>query len=42
LITFLTDDPEPLREALTAAVEYVRSFAATPKRRRPRPRKQTG
>ena len=42
LITFLTDDPEPLREALTAAVEYVRSFAATTKRRRPRPRKQTG
>jgi TetR/AcrR family transcriptional regulator, transcriptional repressor for nem operon len=42
LITFLTDDPEPLTEALTAAVEYVRSFGATPKRRRPRPRKQTG
>ena len=42
LVTFLTDDPEPLRAALTAAVEYVRSFAATPKRRRPGPRKQTG
>ncbi len=41
LITFLTDDPEALREALRAAVEYVRSFAATPKRRR-RPRQQTG
>ena len=33
LLTFLTDDPEPLRAALTAAVDYVRSFAATPKRR---------
>jgi TetR/AcrR family transcriptional regulator, transcriptional repressor for nem operon len=34
LVTFLTDDPEPLRAALTGAVEYIRSFAATPKRRR--------
>jgi len=34
LLTFITDDPEPLRAALTAAVDYVRSFAATPKRRR--------
>jgi TetR/AcrR family transcriptional repressor of nem operon len=42
LVTFVTDDPEPLRVALTAAVEYVRSFAATPKRRRSEPRKQTG
>ncbi len=42
LLTFVTDDPEPLRAALTAAVEYVRSFAATPKRRRSGPRKQTG
>jgi TetR/AcrR family transcriptional repressor of nem operon len=42
LVTFLTDDPEPLRAALTGAVEYVRSFAGTPKRRRSRPRKQTG
>ena len=42
LITFLTDDPEPLREALTAAVEYVRSFAATTKRRRPSRPKKTG
>jgi TetR/AcrR family transcriptional regulator, transcriptional repressor for nem operon len=42
LITFVTDDPEPLRAALTGAVRYVRSFAGTPKRRRFGPRKQTG
>jgi TetR/AcrR family transcriptional repressor of nem operon len=42
LLTFVTDDPEPLRAALTGAVEYVRSFAAAPKRRRSGPRKQTG
>ena len=36
LVTFLTDDPEPLRAALTGAVEYVRSFAGTPKRRKPK------
>jgi AcrR family transcriptional regulator len=42
LVTFLTDDPEPLRAALTGAVEYVRSFAGAPKRRRSGPRKQTG
>jgi TetR/AcrR family transcriptional repressor of nem operon len=42
LVTFVTDDPEPLRAALTGAVEYVRSFAATPKRRRSGLRKQTG
>jgi TetR/AcrR family transcriptional repressor of nem operon len=30
LLTFITDDPEPLRAALTAAVDYVRSFATTP------------
>jgi TetR/AcrR family transcriptional regulator, transcriptional repressor for nem operon len=41
LVTFLTDDPEPLRAALTGAVEYVRSFAGTPKRRRSAPRKRT-
>jgi AcrR family transcriptional regulator len=34
LVTFLTNDPEPLRAALTGAVEYIRSFAATPRRRR--------
>jgi TetR/AcrR family transcriptional regulator, transcriptional repressor for nem operon len=39
LVTFLTDDPEPLRAALTGAVEYVRSFAGTPNRRRSEPRK---
>ncbi|ORV58621.1 TetR family transcriptional regulator [Mycobacterium fragae] len=27
LLTYATDDPEPLRTALNAAVEYVRSFA---------------
>ncbi len=42
LVTFLTDDPEPLRAALTAAIEYVRSFAPIPRRRRSGPRKQTG
>ena len=42
LLTFVTDDPEPLRTALTAAVDYVRSFAATRKPRRPGSRKQTG
>ncbi len=41
LLTFVTDDPEPLRTALTAAVDYVRSFAATRKPRRPASRKQT-
>ena len=40
LVTFVTDDPEPLRAALTGAVEYVRSFASTTKRRRSGPRKQ--
>ncbi len=42
LVTFVTDDAEPLRAALSAAVEYVRSFASTPKRRRSGPRKPTG
>jgi TetR/AcrR family transcriptional regulator, transcriptional repressor for nem operon len=42
LVTFLTDDPEPLRAALTGAVEYISSFATSPKRRRSGPRKQTG
>jgi TetR/AcrR family transcriptional regulator, transcriptional repressor for nem operon len=39
LLTFITDSPEPLRAAVNAAVEYVRSFAATAtahKARRPR------
>jgi TetR/AcrR family transcriptional regulator, transcriptional repressor for nem operon len=31
LVTYATDDPEPLRTALNAAVEYVRSFAPTAK-----------
>jgi AcrR family transcriptional regulator len=42
LVTFITNDPEPLRAALTGAVDYVRSFAATPGRRRSGSRRQTG
>jgi TetR/AcrR family transcriptional repressor of nem operon len=34
LITYATDDREPLRAALNAAVDYVRSFAPAPKPRR--------
>jgi AcrR family transcriptional regulator len=33
LVTYITDSPEPLRAAVNAAVEYVRSFAPAPKRR---------
>ncbi|MFZ3271116.1 MAG: TetR/AcrR family transcriptional regulator, partial [Mycobacterium sp.] len=33
LVTCATDDPEPLRAALNAAVDYVGSFASAPKRR---------
>jgi TetR/AcrR family transcriptional regulator, transcriptional repressor for nem operon len=29
LVTYITNSPEPLRAAVNAAVEYVRSFAAT-------------
>jgi TetR/AcrR family transcriptional regulator, transcriptional repressor for nem operon len=36
LMTYATDSPDPLRTALNAAVEYVRSFAAAPKSARPR------
>jgi TetR/AcrR family transcriptional regulator, transcriptional repressor for nem operon len=36
LITYVTDNPEPLRTALNAAVEYVRSFAPSPNSRRSR------
>ena len=32
-VTYVTDNPEPLRTVLNAAVEYVRSFAPEPKRR---------
>jgi AcrR family transcriptional regulator len=38
LVTYATDDPEPLRIALDAAVEYVRSFAPAAKARRTRGR----
>jgi AcrR family transcriptional regulator len=34
LVTYATDNPEPLRIALNAAVEYVRSFAPSAKSRR--------
>jgi AcrR family transcriptional regulator len=40
LITYITDDPEPLRAAVTAAVEYVRSFAPTKRRRSTTSRRQ--
>lgn len=43
LITFITNDAEPLRAALNGAVEYVRSFAPSPGggTKRPRRRRQT-
>ena len=36
LLTYITDSPEPLRAAMNAAVEYVRSFAPTATARKPR------
>lgn len=36
LVTHITDSPEPLRAAVNAAVEYVRSFAPTSTARKPR------
>ena len=36
LVTYITNDPEPLRAAVNAAVEYVRSFAPTSTARKPR------
>jgi AcrR family transcriptional regulator len=36
LITYATGDPEPLRVAVNAAVDYVRSFAANPAPRKGR------
>lgn len=38
LLTYATDDPEPLRTALNAAVEYVHSFVSAPTPRGPRAR----
>ena len=35
MITHATGDPEPLRVAVNAAVDYVRSFAAHPRPRKP-------
>jgi AcrR family transcriptional regulator len=42
LVTFVTDDPEPLRAALSAAVEYVHSFTETPKRGKSATRRRDG
>jgi len=39
MITHATGDPEPLRAAVNAAVDYVRSFAAQPERRKSRVRR---
>jgi AcrR family transcriptional regulator len=36
MLTYITDSPEPLRAAVNAAVEYVRSFAPTSTARKPR------
>ena len=36
MLTYITDDPEPLRAAVNAAVDYVRSFAPTSTARKPR------
>jgi AcrR family transcriptional regulator len=36
MITYATGDPEPLRVAVNAAVDYVRSFAAHPSSRKSR------
>lgn len=42
LLTYAADDPEPLRTALNAAVDYVRSFASSPKPRRSRTKRRPG
>jgi TetR/AcrR family transcriptional regulator, transcriptional repressor for nem operon len=36
MVTYITDSPEPLRAAVNAAVEYVRSFAPTSTARKSR------
>jgi TetR/AcrR family transcriptional regulator, transcriptional repressor for nem operon len=36
MLTYITDSPEPLRAAVNAAVEYVRSFAPTSTAGKPR------
>lgn len=41
MITYATGDPEPLRVALDAAVDYVRSFAPAPRRSRSTTRRRT-
>jgi hypothetical protein len=35
-VTYITDNPEPLRTVVNAAVEYVRSFAPTSTARKSR------
>jgi AcrR family transcriptional regulator len=40
MITHATGDPEPLRAALNAAVDYVRSFAAQPEPRKSQARRR--
>jgi AcrR family transcriptional regulator len=43
MITYATGDPEPMRAAVNAAVDYVRSFAARPvtRKRRSAPSRRT-
>jgi AcrR family transcriptional regulator len=43
MITYATGDPEPMRAAINAAVDYVRSFAARPvtRKRRSAPSRRT-
>jgi TetR/AcrR family transcriptional regulator, transcriptional repressor for nem operon len=40
MVTHATGDPEPLRAAVNAAVDYVRSFAAQPEPRKSRARRR--
>jgi hypothetical protein len=42
MLTHVTGDPQPLRAAVDAAVDYVSSFAAQPPRRRGRPASSRG
>jgi len=41
MLTYITDSPEPLRAAVNAAVEYVRSFAPTSRKPRPATRRKS-
>jgi hypothetical protein len=42
MLTHVTGDPQPLRAAVDAAVDYVSSFAVQPPRRRGRPASSRG